>query len=359
MIPGQWLLIDTLARPETWSVLAVDTTPRPWKSLARMVPARLLPIVAAAHATRTAVERQLPKSRHAWSLLRARAIPVVAPDDCVHGVRFWVGAGDPPVPPRVAAFLIDGESRTLVRAPGLGPAFEQGRSVWVGAETFDNVERFDGALDLITIVARAEPGSRWAGTFSVRTRDGLRSLLLATRTSTADPARWRGLLADVTESVPPLGKTFEATTVDTLCAANPGRHLALVDTERIRLIRWVSNPIPGLRWSGGIDERTLPHPEDHPRIRHARTEILAGKSYHTIPGLRLAATDGGWLIADAEAAPLPYGPLDGSPPRFALVRFDLRPADRIPGEATGPGADPSPERRGAAQGSSNGSDTPA
>src|SRR5205823_6595261 len=104
MILDEWLLIETLDGSATWSVLAVGTAPRQWKSLSRTVPARLLPIVAAAHSTREPVERDLPKSRHAWSRQRARAIPVVGPDKSVHAVQFWVGAGEPGAPPPVAPY---------------------------------------------------------------------------------------------------------------------------------------------------------------------------------------------------------------------------------------------------------------
>ncbi|MBF6327491.1 GAF domain-containing protein [Nocardia transvalensis] len=325
MTIGEWLLIETLDGLESGSVLAVGTAPRQWKSLSRTVPARLLPLVAEAFESRLPVARELPRSRHAWSRRHARAVPIAGPDGCVHGVQFWVGGDDPPQPPPVAPLLLDSNSRrTQVLSAGLGPAFDHGRSVWFGAESFEHVERFDGALDLVATVSRAAPGARWLGEVSVRARDGLRTLLLATRNITGDRYRWRGLLADVTDSVPPQGKSFEATTVDALVSTNPGLYLAVVDTARVRLIRWISAPVPGLRWAGDTDERTMPHPGDRARILAARSDILAGMPFRAVPGLRLAAVDGGWLTVDAEVSPLPYGPPDGSPPEFALVRIELR-----------------------------------
>ncbi|GAB2689174.1 DUF5593 domain-containing protein [Nocardia thraciensis] len=325
MIVGEWLLIETLAGPETWSVLAVGTAPRQWKSLARTVPARLLPLVAAARATGRTVERELPKSRHSWSRQPARAVPVAGPDGCVHGVQFRAG-GAAPRPP-VAPFLLDARTRrTEVLSAGLGPAFDRGRSVWTGAESFEHIERFDGGLDLVATVSKAEPGSRWSGTCTVRTPVGLRTLLIAARNAADDPQCWRGLLADVTESVPPQGKSFEAATVDTLVNTNPGLYLAVVDTARVRVIRWISDPIPGLRWTGDTDERTLPHPDDRARILAARDDLRSGVPVCTIAGLRLAATDSDWLTVDVEVSPLPSGPPDTGPPQFALIRIDLRSA---------------------------------
>ncbi len=322
---GDWLLIETLGRPECWSVLAVGAAPRHWKSPARMVPGQVMPLVAAARASGKPIERILPKSRHAWSRQPVRAIPVVGPGDYVHAVHLRVGAGSA-APPSVAPYRFTNENRRVEVVPdGLGPDFDRDRSTWMGAEAFEYVERFDGALDWVATIAQGEPGSRWLGEMTVRSNGGLRTLMTAARNAEDDPQLWRGLLIDITDSVPPQGKSFEAATVDTLVEANPGLYLAVFDTEKLRVLRWISGPIPGLRWSGDTEERTLPHPDDLDRIRAARNDILAGKPLHTLPGLRLASAGGGWLVADAEVTPLPYGPPDGNPPRFALVRFQLGP----------------------------------
>ena len=320
---GGWLLIETLGAAESWSVLAVGNSPRRWKSLARTVPGQLRPLLVMARAAVEPVERILPRSRHVWSQQPARAIPVVGPGGCVHAVHLRVGPGDTS-PIAVAPYLFTNDNRRLeVVSEGLGPDFDRGRSVWSGAETFEYVERFDGALDLVSTMAPAVPGSRWLGEITVRSLGGLRTLMTATRNGD-DPQHWRGLLVDITESVPPQGKSFEATTLDALCNANPGLHLAVVDTDRIRVLRWISGPVPGLRWSGDTDERTLPHPDDLDRIRSARDDILAGTPSRSLPALRLAAVDGGWLVVDAEVTPLPYGAPDTTSPRFALVRLELR-----------------------------------
>ncbi|NKY89176.1 GAF domain-containing protein [Nocardia veterana] len=325
MILGHWLLIETLDVPATWSVLAVDTSPRRWKSLARTVPARLMPILTAAAAGGETVERQLPKSRHAWSGHHACAIPRRGPDERVHAVQMWVGPGEPPPPPPVGTHLFDARTRrTEVRSAGLGRAFDRRRSVWTGAESFEHVERFDDALDLVAVVTRAAPGSRWCGEICVRTPEGLRTLMMATRNSADDPQLWRGVLADITDSVPPQPKSFEAATVDTLVNRNPGMYLAVLDTERVRVIRWISPPVPGLDWTGDTDERTLPHPGDRERIIEARRAIRAGAASWSLPGLRLADIAGGWLTVDVEVSPLPYGADGAGPPHFALARIDLR-----------------------------------
>ena len=324
MIVGHWLLIETLDVPTTWSVLGVDTAPRHWKSLARTVPPRLMPILTAAAAHGKTVERRLPKSRHPWSECFARAVALPGPDERVHAVQMWVGHDDPPAPPPVATHLLDARTRrNEIRPAGLGAAFDRNRTVWVGAESFEHVERFDEALDLAVVVSRAVPGSRWSGELCVRTPAGLRTLMMSTRNSVAAPYLWRSVFADVTESVAPQEKSFEAATVDTLVSRNPRMYLAVLETDRGRLIRWVSRPVPGLNWTGDTDERTLPHPDDLPRIMEARRAIREGAPSWSLPEVRLAAVDGGWITVDAEISPLPYGP--GSvTPHVALARLDLR-----------------------------------
>ncbi|MQY19583.1 GAF domain-containing protein [Nocardia macrotermitis] len=318
-----WLLIETLGAPESWSLVAVGTAPRQWKSLARTVPGPAMPIIAAARASGEPIEHPLPRSRHTWSQQRVRAVPVVGPDDRLYAVHVLVGEGDT-APTPAAPYLYTNDDRRLeVASAGLGPDFDRGRSVWTGTETFEHVERFDDALDWVATMARATPGARWLGEMTIRIPDGLRTLLTAARCDDTDPRRWRGLLVDITESVPPQPKSVEAATVDTLITANPGLYLAVVDTEQVRVLRWISGPIPGLRWSADIEERTLPHPADLDRIRAARNDIRAGKLEQSLPGLRLAATDGGWLRVDAEISPLPHGDPDDGPPRFALVRFEI------------------------------------
>ena len=74
MIIERWLLIETLGRADSWSVLAVGTTPRAWKSFHRVVPTRLQPLVAAAHATGQVVDQTLPPSRQLISVNRPSSL---------------------------------------------------------------------------------------------------------------------------------------------------------------------------------------------------------------------------------------------------------------------------------------------
>ncbi|APE33289.1 hypothetical protein BOX37_04140 [Nocardia mangyaensis] len=323
MIIGRWQLVETLGTPETWSMLTAGTSPREWASYRRAIPTRLQPMIAAAHETGEPVDLMLPKSRNPWSQLRFRAVPVVWPGIRTHGVKVWVG-GDPDDEPGVAPFEVDGRTRAVRTMPaGLGPQFGSAPAQYVGAEIFRRIERFDRALEIVAALTRSEPGSRWSGVATVHSAIGPRSLLVAARNG-PHPRRfaWHGLTVDVTDSVAPQPKSFEATTLDLLRDSQPGLYLVILDTAQVRAVRWVTEPVPGLRWRG-VDDRTIPHPEDRARIVAARGQILGGAARVGLTGLRLAAEPGGWLRADVEVSPLPGGADTGAAPAFVLAQLQV------------------------------------
>ncbi|WP_225729854.1 MULTISPECIES: GAF domain-containing protein [unclassified Nocardia] len=332
MLTGSWLLIETLGRADTWSMIAAGTAPRAWKSIQRAVPSRLQPVIGAVYGSGAPIDQQLPQSRHAWSGRRLLAVPVLGRDTRVHAVKLWLGDGEPPAQVGAAPFTIDARTRRVDTLPGLGPHFATEPISWLGAQSYETIERFDGALEFTATLARSSPDSRWLGVATVRSQAGPRSILLAARNGGTDATRtqWLGVAADVTESVAPQSKSFEAGTLDMLRERQPNLYLAIVDTAQVRLIRWVSEPVPGLRWSGA-DERTIPHPADRARILAARDEIRSGAQLVTLADIRLAAENGSWITADLEITPLPGGTPDAEIPEFALVQMEIRsssPGDR-------------------------------
>ncbi|WP_433713545.1 GAF domain-containing protein [Nocardia sp. CA-084685] len=325
MIIERWLLIETLGRVDSWSVLAIGTSPREWKSFQRAVPGRLQPLVATAYASGSMVDQVLPTSRQAWSGQHLRAVPILGTDQQVYAIHLWVGAGDPPPAPGVAPFVIDARTRRLdALTRGLWPDFASDRTSRIGAEIFEMVERFDGALDLVANLTRSEPDSRWLGTATVRSKTGPRSILAATRNAVtvAERHRWRGVAVDVTGTVAPQHKSFEATALDMLRRAQPNLYLAIVDTAQIRLIRWVTEPVPAMRWAS-IDERTVPHPADRPRIIAARNAMRSGADHHQLRAVRLASENSGWIIANLEISPLPATTPNSPAPEFVLVQLEV------------------------------------
>lgn len=323
MIIGRWQLVETLGAPDTWSMLTAGTTPREWASYQRAIPPALQPLIAAAHDTGVPVDRVLPKSRKPWSELRLRAEPVVWPGAGTHGVKVWVGEQTPAEELGVAPFQIDATARVIrTRPAGLGPHFGAAPVEYTGAEPFQRIERFDRALEFVTTLSRSDPGSRWSGIATVHSAAGPRSLLIAARNGLGtDRCSWRGVSVDVTDSVVPQLKSFEAATLELLRGSRPGLYLCILDTAQVRQVRWVTEPVPGLRWRG-VDERLIPHPEDRHRIAAARAQILAGAAHVGMPGLRLAAESGGWLLADVEVSPLPAGGGTAGP-AFVLAQLQV------------------------------------
>ncbi|MFD3507609.1 GAF domain-containing protein [Nocardia sp. NPDC058666] len=322
MIIGRWQLVETLGRPDTWSMLCAGTSPREWASYQRAIPSRLQALIATAHATGAPVEQVLPKSRNPWSQLQFRAVPVLWSEVSTHAVKVWVGEKAPEEELSVAPFQVDSHARIVRTQPeGLGPHFGSGPFEYTGAEPFQRIERFDNALEVIAALSRSDPGSRWSGIATVYSGIGPRSLLVAARNGHDDEGRfdWRGIAIDVTDSIAPQPKSFEAATLDLLRESQPGLFLVILDTAQVRAVRWVTEPMPGLRWRG-VDERTVPHPDDRPRIAALRTEILAGATRAGLTGLRLAAEEGGWLTVDVEVSPLPDG---GAVPAFMLAQLQV------------------------------------
>lgn len=318
---GRWQLVETLGAPPTWSMLTAGTTPREWASYSRAIPTRLHPLITAAHETDAPVSEQLPKSRNPWSEQQFRAVPVVWPDAPAHAVKVWVGPEAPAEDLGVAPFQIDARDRIVrTRPAGLGPHFGSVPTEYRGAEPFQRIERFDHALEFIAVLHRSEPLSRWSGIATMHSADGPRSVLVAARNGDgAHRFAWRGLAVDVTDSVAPQPKSFEAATLDLLRESQPGLYLVILDTAQVRAVRWVTEPVPGLRWRW-VDERTVPHPDDRPRIAALRAEILAGATRAGLTGLRLAADDGGWLTVDVEVSPLPGS---DDVPAFMLAQLQV------------------------------------
>ncbi|MFE1593187.1 GAF domain-containing protein [Nocardia sp. NPDC058705] len=321
MLIGRWQLVETLGEPDTWSMLTAGTTPRDWASYHRAIPARLQPLIAGAHDTGQPVEQLLPKSRNPWSAMRFRAEPVVWPGSSTHAVKVWVGPDSPADALHVSPFQIDARNRRVRTRPAdLGPQFADDPVDYSAADSFQLVERFDHGLEFAGALNRSEPGSRWSGIATVHSAIGPRSVLIAARNG-AQGQRfgWRGVTVDVTDSVAPQPKSFEAATLELLRETQAGLYLVILDTAQVRTVRWVSEPVPGLAWRG-VDERTVPHPDDRPRIAALRAEILAGATRAGLTGLRLAAEDGGWLTVDVEVSPLPGG---GAAATFVLAQVQV------------------------------------
>ncbi|KAA0021499.1 GAF domain-containing protein [Antrihabitans cavernicola] len=313
MAGGRWTVVETLGAQNTWSVLAIDGRPTEWKSIARSLPTSALPLVAVVHERGETVERRLPPSRQLKDGNCVRAIPIPGPDGVVHAVLIWVGDDFPTAaPPAVAGFSYSSTSRTLELSDDLYAQLDlpkvANRSRWTGPEAFRRVERFDSALELISMTIDPTPNDRWLGQLSLRAETGTRRLTLAFRNGdTPNDVAWRCLAIDVSETTPPDSVTVETAALAALSARNPSTYIALVDIAHTRLIRWVTDPVPGILWKGIADERESAHPDDVARVRATTRDALAsGNTTARVTGLRLRRKGGGWTVVDATGSLLPH-----------------------------------------------------
>jgi len=92
---------------------------------------------------------------------------------------------------------------------------------------------------------------------------------------------------------------------------------------QVRLIRWVTEPVPGLRWVGGTDERTVgrTRPTETESIV-ARNDIRSGAERVTLTGMRLPRHR---RLARRRPRPHHFARrTTGTPtPEFALVQLDI------------------------------------
>lgn len=320
---GKWIVVETLGAKETWSVLAVDGKPTEWKSLTRTLPAAALPIISAVYERREPVERILPPSRQLKDGDHVRALPVPGPDGVVHGVHIWIGGAFPEgSPPAVSAFTYGSRARLVEPSADyytrFGVPTVDGRSTWTGPEVFRRVVRFDTAMELIGRTIDPTPDDRWQGQLSARLGDGIRRLSLALRNDSTDGTFWRSLIIDTTDSTPPEPVTVETAALAALRARDPSTFIALLDLASVRLIRWVTDPVPGIAWKGVADDRDTPHPDDVQRIFAAAQPVITGAATSAkVDAVRLRRRDGGWTIVDTSATVLPH--TDG--PKLILAEF--------------------------------------
>jgi hypothetical protein len=147
----------------------------------------------------------------------------------------------------------------------------------------------------------------------------VRNLQMALRNGVdGDPLAWAGLVHDITDIAPPEPAPLDTATLAALRDHDVRTHLALVDLEQIRLIRWITDPVPGIAWRGLVDERPAPHPDDAARIRAAVAELgRTGLAGTRVPDIRLRRLGGGWTVVDGVGTVVP------TPGQPALMLIEL------------------------------------
>ncbi len=212
-------------------------------------------------------------------------------------------------PPRVATFAYSTRTRLTELAPGLYDFFgftRPDRRHWTTPELFRYVEQFGDAMSLVVKSVRPESGDRWQGRLVLRIDGVRRAVHVAVRNGAARDD-WRGLLFDSPQPAEPVNQFLELATLEAMRAPTNETYVALMDLVRARLIRWVTDPLPGIQWKGVVDDRDTPHPDDVARIYAAAFDILSnGADQLQVNEVRLRRIGGGWTVVDAAATVLAH-----------------------------------------------------
>ncbi|MCM6773527.1 DUF5593 domain-containing protein [Nocardia sp. CDC159] len=306
---GARVLIETLGESEDWSVLAVDDRLTEWRSPTRLLPPGGLRLVAQAHERRERVQMRL--AGHGLGEHTVSAGPVFGPDGRVHAVQVRIAAdGEPlPEPYAVAAFGYSSQACSIrLGRPAFDWPLPRDRSSWTVPEAFRYVERFDGSMELILRTVEPVAGSRWSGDVTARLGHRLRRYRLAVRNGVGAAAYcWRGLIQDITQYRAPEEISLDGAALSVLGQQAAGNgHLVLADARQVRLIRWITDPVPGIQWKGMVDDRDTPHPDDVARILAEVDRVTRdGRTHGRVDGVRLRRMGGGWTVVDAVGTIIP------------------------------------------------------
>lgn len=323
--PG-WTLIETLEGRAT--VVARDHVPRRRTSLARAVQDR----VGGKAAVRvTPWLEDLLAEQHGHTAagtftcalgdgteVAAHLVPIPGPDGTLFGAHVWLGrVGDTPEElPRLAFGLTWDTQARIAEIP---------RALAAGAPrahlTAPEVFRFfdpEDSLGLIRTLLTPAPGACWQGAVTVSGPEGrtpAHALLVAG--STADTAeRWKGLLFESPDQMP--RESLEAVALQAIQHLS-GVHMALLDVAKMRLIRWITDPLSEVLWKGQVDQRDAPHPDDVKRIFEAVEGIFTGRADSaTVDHVRLRRRGGGWVVVNGAGTILRTSP---DSPQLGIVEF--------------------------------------
>ncbi|WP_051177913.1 GAF domain-containing protein [Nocardia concava] len=348
-----WTLVETLG-PDRVSVIARGGEPRARTSFERtvteLIGAGKAPGADAARWLRTVIEelRGRPEPRTTSMTLRsgreihARLLPVVGPDGSLHGIHLWLGTIESaPSTPPLSAFGFEWDAQR--RIADIPPALAAGtpRTRLTAPEVFRFLEP-DDALSLFEALLSQRPDADWDGAVTMAAYGArLPARLVMTSGAGSNAHLWRGILFETPAAEGIRTESLEAAAL----AAIPRMtsvHMAMLDVAKMRLLRWITDPMTDVQWKGQVDQRDTPHPEDVRRIFEAAEGIFTGRTeVVTVPGIRLRRKGGGWVVVDCTGS-LMRTPADS--PQLLLAQFHVtgysdEPDPVPPSDAGHPGLD--------------------
>ncbi|WP_156380453.1 MULTISPECIES: GAF domain-containing protein [unclassified Rhodococcus (in: high G+C Gram-positive bacteria)] len=329
-----WIVVETLAEPPdgdagpVGTVVAKDGRAKDWTALSRAVGSKRIADAARAMTAFVAASGEDAAETVPGLNSPLRAVAVPGPRKAVHGVMLYAGDDSDAPPPLVVGYDWSSSRRQFAFTPGIAGVTGREPASKLAApafELFDHADDADSAMYLLVALLDAEPGTRWDGTVALRTPRGARPLRNAVRTvldtsSADDASRYVDTVSHAlaislrADELVVAGPSVEAFALRSLTRNSPTA-IALIDTERVRVVRWLTDPVENILWKGQVDQRDTPHPSDIARIVSAYRQMHEWADHRTeIPGVRLRRVDGGWTVVDLRATRVPGQ-------RFLMVEF--------------------------------------
>ncbi|MEU0502610.1 GAF domain-containing protein [Nocardia sp. NPDC005998] len=269
------------------------------------------------------------------------ALPVPGPDGGPLAVQMWVGQqADTPVdPPAIDVLVWDGKQWTVRNNGRGGAVLPEGFPLLHGAWFLSRIIECEERDRLITAALDAQPGTHWQGPMRVLTANDEKTTRVYGLFRYHSPHSLRGLLLQVEQDRQPgiVLPTYHGDAAVGLL----GGTIALIDTETLQIVEWLTPPLPSIAWrhhpaSRGTDPSAdrkefnlttthLIHPDDlgyylTPLLDLVKDRIKSARSV-----VRLLTLEHDWQLVELYCIRLPHGL-----PRFltCLIRpvgDDMRP----------------------------------
>ena len=301
---GQWVLVDTMMA-EPSAVLMDGVPPESFRRALRVlsqVDRRAAPLLLGL--VQRCVDEQQPLT---WSgdggsrPVHLEARPAVIHGGEVWAVWAWMGQTPPGVEPyRCGAIVWDQVARLAHPAAAaldlLGSRYEERastRGTLTVTQLFSETGEITDFDSLLALLLYPAAGQRWMGWLYPQGSPAPLRLVMSGRSETEVAGYFHeaGTGAGISATVNVSDATLRALRST---AAIPS--LALLDVEKARLIRWITDPPVGIQWKGLVDDRDTPHPDDVARIFAAAVELIESGKPVDLRDVRLRRREGGWMV---------------------------------------------------------------
>ncbi|MBH0776119.1 GAF domain-containing protein [Nocardia bovistercoris] len=247
------------------------------------------------------------------------AEPVPGPEGKPLAVRLWVGQHRREDPPAIDVFVWDGARWTVLSHGAGGAVLPAGHPKLHGAWLLSRILECEERDRLMAAVLDVRPGVEWQGTMRVLTADDRSARVFGFLRYHA-PDTMRGLLLQVGPTLEPglIAPTYHRDAAAALLSSTT----ALIDIQTMRIIEWLTPPLPDIAWRHhpatrdvdppGAEDCTvatadLVHPDDQADYLHALSELARYRVETARLVVRLRTLERGWRPVELSCIRLPRG----------------------------------------------------